>query len=124
MYYNPKLKIAIKEIEAILSKHDLGGFIVLHYPGHSEYVLKIDPSYSCAKFDGDLLRVKAKKEDYNGIAELRDQKIKDTSNMLTHIVETGQHIIMQLVKISIAVDKATGAEHGNGNRTSGTQQNN
>lgn len=46
MQYSPKLKIAMEEIKAILKKHDIGACVMLHTPGHMEYLNHIDPSYS------------------------------------------------------------------------------
>lgn len=119
MKYSPKLKKAMQEITKVLEKHDIGASIVLHTPGFSEHLLKLDPEYSCASFEADgNLRLRAKAEDFGGDVELRNQKIKDTSNMLVHLAEmTGNHFVI-LDKVSTAFDAVANASHGPGTHTS------
>ena len=61
MQYSPKLKISISEIKAILEKHDIAGSIVLHTPGNSEYLMHINPTYSCAKLQDGGIRMNFEK---------------------------------------------------------------
>lgn len=115
----------MQEIKDILHKHNIAGAIVLHTPGHSEYLLRIDPSYSCAKFQGEELRVKAKlQEDFNGNKEAQQRKVADTSNMLRLMAETTGNISLSLFEISSRVDQAVDADHHSGGHTSHTTQNN
>lgn len=88
MDYNPKLKKAMAEIKGILEKYDVAGAILLHTPGHTEHLLKIDTSYSCAFFapdltgPGDYLRLRARlQEDFNGDKEKQKQVIHSTTDM-------------------------------------------
>lgn len=123
MQYSPKLKMAINEMRGILSKHDIAGLIVLHTPGHSEYLLKIDPSYSCAKLEGDGVRLQAKKKDFPTI-EAWTKRVSDTSNMLNLLFEVGGHNVMGLSNVSDTLDNIVGAEHTEGGHTTETTQNN
>ncbi len=109
--FSPKLKEAMAEINAILVKHDIAGAIVLHEVGFSEFLFKIDPTYSCCFFEGNMLRVKAKAADYAGGASERNQKIADTSNMLHHLSETGSHIRETIVELSKKVDALCETDH-------------
>lgn len=125
MQYSPKLKKAMAEIKDILSRHDIAALVVLHTPGNAEYMLKIDPTYSCAKFEGDYLRVKARlKQDFQGNKKAKDQKVADTCNMLTSIVDCAGPMLINLMDIAERVNKAAGAEHEDGGHTSITTQNN
>ncbi len=125
MQYSPKLKNAISEINEILDKYDVAGSIVLYDVGNSEYLLKINPSYSCASFDGDNLRVKARlKEDFNGDIKSFQKKKSDTSNMLSLLAESTGFLSLNLLKISKIVDEKMGAEHFGNSSTSHTTQNN
>lgn len=86
MQYDPKLKKAKAEIEAVLDKYDISGAVVLHSPGFGEHFMKIDPSYSCAFFDkipgGMGIRVRARlQEDFQGDALKRHKATEDTVNM-------------------------------------------
>lgn len=124
MQYSPKLKKAMEEIKTILKRHDIAGMVVLHTPGHSEYLNHISPTYSCAKQEGDMIRFRAKKEDFHNNAELRDQCIADTSNMFSLISEVGSQNILGLLNVSEKFDKIINAEHGDSSHTSHTTQNN
>ena len=125
MQYSPKLKKAAQEIQHILKKYDIAGVVVIHTPGHSEFVCSVSPSYSCAKITGDRLRVKAKlNEDFGGDRQAWKQKVRDTSNMLSLLSETMASMTMQLIEVSEAVDAATGSSHTDEGFTSHTTQNN
>lgn len=125
MQYSPKLKKAIEEIKAILKKHDIAAFVALHTPGHGEFLLELSPSYSCAKFNGDTIRVKAKlKEDFAGDRAKQVQVVTDTSNMLRMLAEMTRDYANNLDQISRMVDKVADAEHDNGGMQSSTTQNN
>jgi hypothetical protein len=114
MQYSPKLKAAMEEIKAIIRKHDVAAFVVLHEPGFSEYFTEISPSYSCAKFEagGSAIRIKAKvEEDFGGHVEAQQAALHHTSNMLHLLGLTGGKIAMNLFEVSEQFDKHTGARH-------------
>ena len=87
MQYSPKLKKAMEEIKAVLDKHDIAGSIVLHTPGHGEFLMKINPSYSCAFIDHlpggqQGIRFRSRlQEDHQGDAAKRHKAQEDTANM-------------------------------------------
>lgn len=124
MQYNPKLKKAAEEIKLILQKYDIAANVVLQVEGHSEYLLHITPSYSCAWLENDKVRFRAKKEDYNGNAAIRNQKIKATCNMLRLLSDTAGRNALALIEVSDQFDKIVGATHSDGGHTSHSQQNN
>jgi len=66
MQYSPKLKVAMEEIKAILAKNDIAGMVLLHTPGHGEYFIKVDPTYSCAFIENEKLRIRSKLAEYGG----------------------------------------------------------
>lgn len=125
MDYSPKLKTAMSEIKGILSRYDLGAVIVIHEGHHSEFVVKIDPTYSCAKIVNGGVRLKAKlQEDFNGDKVKMQKVLTDTSNMLMHLgIKTGE-LSIQLLEASELMDKHVQAEHTKGKNTSHEQQNN
>ena len=124
MQYSPKLKLAMTEIKAILKKHDIAGSFVIHTPGHSEYLNSFETSYSCVKVDGDNIRIRAKAEDYGGSKKIRDQKLKDTSNMFHLLAEVGGFNVVGIMDISKQLDKLLDSEHFGGGHTTETTQNN
>jgi hypothetical protein len=108
-----RLKIARAEIEAVLRKHDLGGAVVLHTPGMTEFFYDIRPSYSCAWIDdaAQTVRIKSKLADYSGdqAAQRHDQAA--TANMLHGLgFDLGKAAVMFL-DVAKHVDRVIGAEH-------------
>lgn len=118
MQYSPKLKKAMEEIKAVLDKHDIGGIVVIHTPGNAEFLLKVNPSYSCAQFNGDELRVRARLEkDFGGDKKAWEQKVRDTSNMLNLISEVGMQTVLSVAEISRMLDKTVNASHSDAEYT-------
>jgi len=124
MQYNPTLKKAMEEIKQILQKYDIAGQAVLHSPGHSEYMIHITPTYSCAWFENNGVRFRATKKDYNGNEMIRNQKIKDTSNMLALLSETTAKNALSLLAVSKKLDQIIGSNHTEGGHTTHSTQNN
>lgn len=124
MQYSPKLKKAADEIKLILNKYDIAANVILHTPGHSEYLLHIIPSYSCAWLENGMVRFRARKSDYNGNTMVRDQKIADTLNMLRLLADTAGRNALALLTVSDQFDEKIGADHEDGDETSHITQNN
>lgn len=119
MQYSPKLKRVMQEIKDILSREDIAGHVVIHEPGYSEYLLKVDPTYSCAKIRGNRLEIKAKKDDFLGDTDRQSKVIGDTVNMVTHLCSSlckGAGLMMNLesilkTKIDIDTDHGGDTDH-------------
>lgn len=129
MQYHPKLKVAMQEIKEILRKHDIAGAIALHLPGFSEYHLRIDPSYSCAKFeqiDGQpAIRIRSKlQEDHNGDKEAQNKALTDTANMFHLLARAIGVPLMSIIDVSEDLDKKLDTEHFDHGHTGHTEQNN
>ena len=124
MQYSPKLKMAMEEIKEILKKHDIAASVVLHTPGWAEYLLRIDPSYSCATLSEKGIRVKAKAEDFGGNVDLLGEVLTNTANMLHNLHTVGLHNSTALGEVSKQVDQLLESQHLDGGHTSHRQQNN
>jgi hypothetical protein len=123
MQYSPKLKMAMEEIKKVLKQYDIAGMVVLHEPGHSEYFMDIEPSYSCAKHNGDHVRIRAKLADFDGNKEAHRKKVTDTSNMLNLLGEVGARTSMSIINVSEQLDRIVDAEHFDHGHSSHTEQN-
>ena len=125
MKYSPKLKTAMERIKAVMKEYDLGGYVILHTPGFSEYHVKVDPPYSCAKFIGDELRIKAKlQEDFGGDKDVWNKKVTDTVNLIQHLADmTGNTSLGMFKMLDMLKDKIE-IETNRGDHTSHTTQNN
>lgn len=124
MQYSPKLKRAIQEIKDILSREDIAGVVIVHEPGFSEFLVKVDPTYSCAKIQDGQLRVKSKKEDFKENPAMREKVVQNTANMLHMLGTNGGHCILPIMEMSSKVDRQIEAEHGRGRSSSHNTQNN
>lgn len=99
MQYSPKLKKAAAEINEILKKYDIAGVVLLHTPGHSEYLLKLDPSYSCANMNEKTgeVRLKATEAMYGKVK--RDKMLEDTTNMVVCLAHIASMEAMNLINL-------------------------
>lgn len=85
---NEKLLAARAEIEAVLKKHDIAGYVVLHMPGFFENFGHYTPSYSVLKpeFDADgfmhQVRIRSNISDYNGDAAKQREHLEATAGFL------------------------------------------
>jgi hypothetical protein len=105
---SPKLKEAIKQIRQILQSYDIAAVVVLHTPEHSEFLVRIDTSYSVARYEKQGIRIKtnpAEKE------EVKRKKLGDTSNMLHFLSFVSGKVSLDIIDVSEALDKAIGATH-------------
>lgn len=89
--YSHKLKAVMAEIVSILERHDIAGIIMLHEPGFSEFLTRVDPSWSIARLEetpqGLGLRLRSKLEEYGGDRERQQREAEATVNMLVHFVD-------------------------------------
>ncbi len=112
MNFSPKLKRVMSEIKSILQDNDIAGVIVLHTQQHGQYftefMLKLNPSKSCAKVEAGEIKIQAKKD---------DPRLEYTANMLNMLAETTGHTSLNLIELSEVVDKATGSSHSDGQFT-------
>lgn len=91
------------DIKKLIEDADVGATVVLHTPGYAEYFIKIDPSYSCAKVDGDQIRIVAKAADFKN-QEDQARKIADTANMFS-LLATGSFQYASTCKQSLDMIK-------------------
>ncbi len=123
MQYSPKLKVAMEEIKAILKKHDIAGVISLHTPGHGEFFMGIEPTYSCAKLMPNGVHFKAKKEDYNNELK-RHTDMRDTVNMITILTDLTAKNAYNLIGVSEELNKLIPNDSTKGGFTDHITQNN
>lgn len=125
MQYSPKLKAAMEEIKTILAKYDIGAMVVLHTPRHSEFLNKLNPSYSCIIQTGDHIRFKSKLADYNGDKDAWQKKTTDSLSLLQCITETAGYVLLPLMDFTEKLEVSLDAERKGGHGfSSHTTQNN
>lgn len=83
MQYSPKLKKVMEQIKGMLKENDIAGFVVLHTPGHSEYLNHLQTSYSCATVTTEGVVLKLKEAEVGRKEAVRLAEC--TFNMVTHI---------------------------------------
>lgn len=108
------LNKAMAEIEQILDKYDIAGMVVVHTPGSSQSLAKINPSYSCARNDGNKVLVRAKIEDFRGDSKAREKKLLDTCDMLNKLTTDFVNLAYPYFDVSERLDQAVGVTYDNG----------
>jgi len=109
-----RLKVARREIEAVLAKHDLAGVVVLHTPGMAEFFYNITPSYSVCWVDekASALRIKSQLErDHGGDQTLQLHDQAATANMAAALAAELANAALMFAQVEAVVTKATRAEH-------------
>ncbi|MGH8587370.1 MAG: hypothetical protein ACREWE_14710 [Gammaproteobacteria bacterium] len=91
--YSPNLKEAMAEIRAVLTKHDVAAYVLLHEPGFSEFLMAIDPSWSVMRFDnsdpkGLGIRFRAMLEEFGGDREAQRLAVEGSVNLVIHFWES------------------------------------
>ena len=112
----------MEEIKAILTKHDIAGFVILHTPGFSEYVNQVTPGYSCAVPHPGGLSFKLNSSEVSN--EAFRHIANATFNMITAFAEvTAMHALLYMDAERLLKEKLEG-EQFPGGHTSHDQQNN
>lgn len=117
--HQQRLKIARAEIEGILKKHDLGGVVVLHTPGMTEFFYDITPSYSCVWIDekAQMVRIRSMATDYGGDREAQARDRAATANMMHGFADSLANAAGMFGSIAPLIDELVGAEHTDGVHT-------
>lgn len=125
MPYSPKLKKAMEEIKHILKIKDIGAIVILHDDSqHSEFLMKVNPSYSCLSFNGDQLRTKSKLSEYNGDEQKQVDQLTASVNMIIHFADITKHINGNMNSMIKMLKEKMDIEFGNDDISSHTTQNN
>jgi hypothetical protein len=109
---DPTLKQARAEIQAILDRYDIAGFVALHRPGNGECWLHIaGPSYS--KMTGGPVdyRIRSQLVDYGGDVAAQKRDLESTAQMLHTLAQMTAEMALPLMALSTDIDKKVGATH-------------
>lgn len=112
--YSPKLKEAMAEIKAILTRHDIAGHVLLHEPSFSEFLLAIDPSWSILRIQGNnMIRVRSNlQEDYGGDVEAQHRDAVATANLVRHFADMLARDAGVFERLNAILGKHWQIEHG------------
>ena len=119
--YSPALREAMKDIEAVMRKHDIGGFVTLQNKTHAEFRFFVDiPTWSNVRWlkdeKGFHLKLHAKSDKQNTDA---------TVGMLYSIKDLCALAFGQMDKVSNQIEQQVKVEHipfgGKGINTEGLE---
>lgn len=85
--YSDKLKLAMAEIKEVLTRHDIAGHVVLYEDHLSEYLLKIDPTWSVLRIEDGGLRFRSQLAEFGGDESARRKATELTTGMLRHFAD-------------------------------------
>lgn len=120
-----KLIQARAEIEEILRRHDIAGYVVLHNaPDQSEVFMRLTPGYSrlvevAADAGGTMYRLRSKLADYGGDVEAQRRDLEATANMVHSLAMHLGTGAMPMLRLADQVNRSTGATHSAALRTEG-----
>lgn len=106
-----KLKKARAEIEAVLKRHDIAGYVSLHAPGWGEVFWNIWPSYSILIGDFPAIRIKSKAADYAGDSAKQREDQAQTAQMVHTLATSMAGCGMQFLELSEILNARLGTEH-------------
>jgi len=106
-----KLKDARAEIEAVLKRYDIAGFVSLHGEDWGEVFWNIWPSYSILSGDFPSIRIKSKLAEYGGNSTKQQYDQAQTAQMIRHLALTTGNCAMQFLDLSNIIDSKVGAVH-------------
>lgn len=85
--------MAKMEIEEILKKYDIAAAVMLHAPGFTEMILKIETGYSCGYMENNKFKIRPPLVDPNDDTKHK-AIIAETVNMLANMrIRLGQFTI-------------------------------
>lgn len=113
-----KLLAARAEIETVLRRYDVAGWVILHNaPGELEWFSHLSPSYSRIVMEprpdgGSSMRMRAKPADSSpGAIEEERRAVQATANMMHMMALALGDAAMQMLPAAEKINKATGAKH-------------
>lgn len=111
---DPILKTAAAEIEAVLKKHDCAGIVMLASQTHMEYLLKIDPSWSCCWVEeaegGKVLRVRSRRDEYPDKAAQK-KVMEDSTGMILGFVDVARDTMTNLERVAAMIGAKMDISH-------------
>lgn len=99
------VELAMKEVKEVLDKYEVAAIVVLHRPGHTEPLVKIETPFSCARTEGETVKIRAKLEDFKGNKDVRKKKLLDTSVMFRKLLDTCITKIYPYFEVSEELDE-------------------
>jgi hypothetical protein len=103
---DPKLKTAVEEIRAVLKRHDIAAMINLGSQTHSEFLLVLDPTWSCMWMESPgLMRIRSKRVDYPSKAA-QEKVMEDSIGLITGFQSTGRTNLANLDRVLVMLAKA------------------
>lgn len=117
MTYSDKLKLAMAEIKEVLTRHDLAAYVVL-YEGHcSEYLLRIDPSWSVARLEDGGIRFRSKLTEFGGDKQAQKHATELTVGMFKHFDDLLMQHLYTFQQILTMLSETLQIEHTNATHT-------
>lgn len=107
---DPKLKEAMAEINAVMSKHDIGGHIILVSKSHSEFKFFLEPTWSVARWENEGIRIKAQKADL-GSKEAVMEALGLTAHLILQIHDLAVRDAKICKQIAVELAKHCDIEH-------------
>lgn len=111
-----KLLTARGEIEEVLKRHNLAGYVMLyHPPGAIEVLMHLTPTWSkltpIKREHGIAYHLRSKSTDYGGDIEAQRRMLEATVGMVSSMAQVLGTTGLTMLELATELDNATGAEH-------------
>ena len=107
---DPRLRKAAEEIRGILKKYDIGAIIILASQTHGEYVYELEPTWSCTRWEGPILRIRSKRKDYPSL-EAQKKHLEETISMIGLFHDSSEHAKAAMEQVLKLLGKSMEIEH-------------
>jgi len=113
--YSDKLKAAMAEIKVIVQRYDIAANVQLYEDHLSEVLLRVDASWSVARFTGDgKLHIHAKAADFDGDKAAQQRAVELTVGMFTHFYDAAERDLMNMQSVITLLAAQLDIEHDEG----------
>jgi len=103
--YDPKLRVAMKEIDAVLAKHDIAALVALQSQTHSEFKMAIEPTWSLVRYirKGDAVHIK--------LHHSKQPQLDQTTGMIWNFRDLAALFFTQMDAIAKKVEQHSKVTH-------------
>lgn len=105
-----QLKQAIEQIREIMRTNDVGGIIILANEHRMEHYTELSPSWSCATYDGEMVRFRALESEFNSKQEQKEC-IENTVGLMAGMADVCRVLNEQLNAVLASLSQKFDISH-------------
>lgn len=111
----PEIAPVLAEIEAILKENDMVGFVLVSTAEKADWLMQMEASWSCAKMEGDVLRMRCKASEIPDVKE-RQRLVTGAVGSITVMMDAMRKLYENLCRVLEMIHR-NGIDIGGYNKT-------